>query len=108
MGAVITGKSKDMEQESAVTINLNYYVETNGLAEFKFKIVAVKLTVKFSEALFVLEYQLIIIEIESKLKNVVLPETDPVTYKVYTISLAVQIESDDDTVDVAIAYEPAA
>ena len=102
------GKSRDMEQESAVTINVNYYVETNGLAAFKFEIVAVKLTVKFSEALFIIENQLIIIEIESKFKNVVLPETDPVTDNVYTISLAVQIKSVDDTVGIGIAYEPAA
>jgi len=36
LGAVIVGKSKDMEQGNVVTININYDVETNGLAVFKF------------------------------------------------------------------------
>ena len=97
-----------MEQGNWITININYDVAKNGLATFKFEIVAVKLTVKFSEALLVIEYQLIIIEIELKLKNVVLPESDPVTDIVYTISLAVHIESVVDTVDAGKAYEPAA
>ena len=52
IGAVIVGKSKDMEQDNEVTININYVVETNGLAVFKFEIVDVKLTVKFSGFLF--------------------------------------------------------
>jgi len=36
IGAVIVGKSKDIEQGNEVTININYAVETNGLAVFKF------------------------------------------------------------------------
>ena len=43
-----------MAQDGAVTININYVVETNGLAAFKFEIVDVKLTVKFSGFLFVI------------------------------------------------------
>ena len=46
--------------------------------------------------------------IELKVKKAVLPESDPVTVIVYTISLAVHIESVDDTVDTGIEYEPEA
>ena len=106
--AVIVVKSKDMEQDNEVTININYVVETNGLAVFKFEIVDVKLTVKFSGFLFAISNQFTIIEIELKVRNVVLPESDPVTVIVYTISLAAHIESVDDTVAAEIAYEPAA
>ena len=41
-----------MAQDGAVTIKINYVVEKNGLAAFKFEIVDVKLTVKFSGFLF--------------------------------------------------------
>ena len=48
-------------------------------------------------------------EIELKVINVLLPESDPVTVIVYTISLAVHIEIVDDiTVDGGITYDPAA
>ena len=47
-------------------------------------------------------------EIELKVINVLLPESDPVTVIVYTISLAVHIEIVDDTDDAGIVYEPAA
>ena len=48
-------------------------------AAFKFEILAVKTIVNVSAILFVAEYQFTNIDIESNVKNVVLPPTEPVT-----------------------------
>ena len=68
-----------MAQDGAVTTNKNYDVATNGLAAFKFEIVAVKMTVNVSAILFIVEYQFTNIVIELNVTKVVLPPNDPVT-----------------------------
>ena len=50
----------------------------NGLAAFKFEIVAVKTTVNVSAILFVAEYQFTNIVIELNVTKVVLPPIEPV------------------------------
>ena len=73
-----------------------------------FAIVAVIITVNVSAALFIAEYQLISIEIESKVIKLVLPPRDPVTVIVYRISLAVQSGDKEVTVNGFKICEPAA
>ena len=79
LGGEIVGTSKDMAQDGAVTFNTNYDAATNGLAVFKFEIVAVKTIVNVSAILFIVEYQFTNIVIELNMMKVVLPPNDPVT-----------------------------
>ena len=78
-GDVIVGTSWDVEQIIYDTFNKKFVVSINGLRTFKLDIVAVIITVNVSAALFIAEYQLINIEIESKVIKLVLPLRDPVT-----------------------------
>ena len=68
-----------MAKDGAVTTNINYDVATNGLAAFKFEIVAVKIIVNVSAILFIVEYQFTNIVIELNVMKVVLPPNEPVT-----------------------------
>ena len=68
-----------------------------------FVIVAVKTTVNVSATLIVLSNQLTNIVTELNVKNVVLPETDPVATIVLTISIYVQIDNVEVTVKKGIA-----
>ena len=67
-----------MAQDGTVTTKINYDVETNGLAVFKFEIVAVKTIVNVSAILFIEEYQFTNIVIELNVTKVVLPPIEPV------------------------------
>ena len=79
-----------------------------GLASFMFVMVATIVTVNVSATLFKLSNQLINIEIELNVTNVVLPSSELETDIVYEISIAVQTDNVEVTLNCGIMYEPAA
>ena len=95
---MIVGISKDNAQ-IGVACNKNCEVLTKGLVASKFDIFAFKITVNVSAILIVLSNQLINIEVGLNERKFVLPPSDPVTDIEYSMSLALQIDSIEDTVN---------
>ena len=89
-----------------LTTSQNVDVEINGVPPFKLDILAVKIIVNVSATLFMLSNQFINIVIELKVIKLVLPPAEAKMDIVQTISVVVQIDSVEATMNAGILYEP--
>ena len=89
-----------------LTTSQNVDVEINGDPPFKLDILAVKIIVNVSATLFMLSNQFINIVIELKVIKLVLPPAEAKMDIVQTISVVVQIDSVEATMNAGILYEP--